>query len=367
MEMSQTSTLANNGIIEPGFWNGKRVFLTGHTGFKGVWLSLWLTQLGATVKGFSLPPEDTPNMFSALDMSSRMESVFGDIRDHKKLEEELVGFDPDIVYHLAAQPLVRKSYQEPVETFETNVIGTANLLDCCRTIKFLKSVLVVTTDKVYRNNEWCWPYREEDSLGGHDPYSASKAAAELVVQAYSKSFFHVSGQARLVTMRAGNIIGGGDWSVDRLLPDCVRAVSTGQSLEVRSPTAIRPWQHVTDALKGYLLLAQHLEISNSSSATAFNFGPSTDTHYSVRDILQIAQECWQGNLDWHVAEVEEKPHEAGTLMLDSALARKILKWQPSLNSRDAVRATVEWHTHFDSSPSDIVDMTLSQIAQSTDS
>lgn len=320
-------------------YRGKSVFLTGHTGFKGSWLAAWLVEMGARVSGFALPPSSSPNHWDLLELS--MADERGDIRDAAALRAALERARPDIVFHLAAQSLVRCSYREPLETWSTNVLGTATVLDACRSLPGLQAVVVVTTDKVYANREWPWGYREVDRLGGHDPYSASKAATELLCDSYAKAFFQQPGAPLLATARAGNVIGGGDWSEDRLIPDLVRAVASRQSLEIRSPGATRPWQHVLDCLSGYLLLGQRLLAGQRDVAESWNFGPGPADNRAVASVLESLQSHWPA-LQWHLTR-DGHPHEAGLLYLDSAKARSRLAWQPAWSLERALAATAEWY------------------------
>jgi CDP-glucose 4,6-dehydratase len=358
-------TAFGRAVPTPSFWSGKRIFLTGHTGFKGAWLSLWLNQLGAMVKGYALPPVTTPNLYDLLDISSNCESIIADIRDRQKLVSEIAHFEPEIIFHLAAQPLVRQSYESPVDTFETNFSGSLNLLESCRQVQSIKSVLIVTTDKVYENNEQQQSYCEDDPLGGHDPYSASKAAAELVASAYRKSFFDPEGRVQMVTMRAGNIIGGGDWSEERLIPDCVRALQNKTRLDIRSPNAVRPWQHVTDALMGYLILAEKMDAEEKLLPSAFNFGPIDRDKITVREILEMVNSKRQNKLDWRNTEIDDAPHEAAYLALDSTRASNLLGWRPAYDVRQSVERTLDWYDFFSGapSPSNLRQFTLSQISE----
>lgn len=323
-------------------YHNKRVLVTGHTGFKGSWLALWLQELGAKVYGLALAPDAYPNHWDLLQLDIKEYRI--DIRDSAAVVECLDSVQPEIVFHLAAQPLVRRSYQHPLETWSTNVIGTANLLDACRNINGLRAVIVVTTDKVYENNEWSWGYRETDPLGGHDPYSASKAATELVVDSFRKSFFNTPSSPLLATARAGNVIGGGDWSVDRLIPDLIRVVLTGDSLEIRSPFATRPWQHVLECLSGYLLLGQKLMEGKPEFGDAWNFGPEQEGNRAVSEILAHLKDSWP-QLNWHKSQ-EYQPHEANFLYLDSAKAKKILGWRSVWSIEDGLSATAEWYSKF---------------------
>jgi CDP-glucose 4,6-dehydratase len=327
-------------LPEPDFWQGKRVLLTGHTGFKGAWLALWLNQLGAQVIGISLAPVIQTNLFDLARVGEVSESHFCDIRNSAALADLVHSARPDVVLHLAAQALVRSSYRQPLETFATNVMGTANLLNALRRVDTVRSVVVVTTDKVYQNKEWCYPYREEDALGGHDPYSASKAAAELVTASYRASFLVERGVA-VASARAGNVIGGGDWSEDRLIPDAVRAWSENLPLHIRRPQAIRPWQHVLEPLCGYIKLAEKLW-SQPELAEAYNFGPQTFDAATVRNVVQLAQEAYgDGQVVW--GDASEGPHEAGWLVLEVAKTRNTLGVNPCWSLTEAVQRTMRWY------------------------
>lgn len=322
-----------------GVYSGRRVLLTGHTGFKGSWLALWLEGLGAVVTGAALPPSTTPNHWSLLQINAEDRRL--DIRDNAALAATIAEFAPEIVFHLAAQPLVRRSYREPLETWSTNVMGTANLLEACRQTSSIRAVVVVTTDKCYENMEWPWGYRENDRLGGHDPYSASKAAVELVAASYRNAFFSSPHAPLLATARAGNVIGGGDWSEDRLIPDLVRAGRNQQSLEIRSPNATRPWQHVLESLSGYLMLGQHLFEGKKEFAQAWNFGPESEGNRTVSEVLGHLANYWP-QMRWHVT-AQSQPHEANLLYLDSAKAHTLLKWQPVWALEEALGATAAWY------------------------
>ena len=324
----------------PSFWAGKRVLLTGHTGFKGAWLALWLDRLGAKVVGISLPPATTPNMASLAGIDRLIDSRIVDIRDADELIRQFRSASPEIVLHLAAQALVRTSYGEPLLTFGTNVQGTANVLEAVRSTGTARVVVAITTDKVYRNIEQLYPYRETDALGGHDPYSASKAAAEIVIASYRDSYLASKGVA-VASARAGNVIGGGDWSEDRLIPDAVRAWSTGRPLAIRRPHAFRPWQHVLEPLSGYLRLAERLW-TQSDLAGAYNFGPPTDEAASVRDVVQLARQSYgSGEVTW--GEGDEGPHEAGWLALETAKALHVLGTAPRWSLQTAVQRTMNWY------------------------
>ena len=325
-----------------GAYAGLRVLVTGHTGFKGSWLALWLQALGAQVAGVALAPNTEPSHWRLLDLDIPDHRC--DICDADALADIVAAVQPEIIFHLAAQPLVRRSYREPLATWSTNVMGTVNVLDAARRTGGVGAIVSVTTDKCYENREWPWGYRENDALGGHDPYSASKAAAEIAAASYRRSFFCGENAPLLATSRAGNVIGGGDWSEDRLIPDLVRAVGTGRPLEVRSPLATRPWQHVLESLSGYLLLGQRLLEGRQEFAQAWNFGPEPDGNQSVSEVLTRMQEHWP-QLAWHTA-AETQPHEATLLYLDSAKARGQLGWQPIWTLPQALLATAAWYRDF---------------------
>ena len=320
-------------------YKNKNVLVTGHTGFKGSWLSLWLESLGARVMGLALAPESSPSHWDLL--SLQIKSLHLDIRDADGLKRVVDNENPEIVFHLAAQPLVRRSYRTPLETWSTNVLGTANILEACRHNPSVRAIVVVTTDKCYENREWVWGYRETDRLGGHDPYSASKAGVELVASSFRNSFFSDGDSALLATARAGNVIGGGDFSEDRLIPDVVRAAQSCESLEVRSPNATRPWQHVLDCLSGYLLLGEKLLGRDATFASAWNFGPDEAGDKRVQEVLEKFQ-AQMSNINWFSSDVEQV-HEANFLHLDSSKARQILLWQPVWEFEEAVRKTAEWY------------------------
>ncbi|WP_105441364.1 CDP-glucose 4,6-dehydratase [Neorhizobium sp. T25_13] len=333
--------LAVTGGARPdrGFWSGKRVVLTGHTGFKGAWLSIWLGRLGAEVTGIALPPETQPSLF-ALARPDLKEGHFQDIRDAARLAELVRSASPEIVMHLGAQALVRPSYQDPLGTFATNVLGTANLLEAVRSVPSARVIVAITTDKVYRNLEHAFPYRETDHLGGHDPYSASKAASEIVIASYRDSFLREKGVA-VASARAGNVIGGGDWSADRLLPDAVRAWQSGNTLSVRRPEAKRPWQHVLEPLSAYLVLAERLW-SDPSIGDAFNFGPISHEAAPVRQVIEIARTSF-GRGEVQYGDGAEGPHEAGWLALETAKARHMLDVEPRWSLAEAVDRTMKWY------------------------
>lgn len=327
--------------MHSGFWKNKSVFLTGHTGFKGGWIAHWLTELGAHVHGYALAPPTEPNFFTETELQERIaSSTINDIRDLEKLSTAIKQAKPDILIHMAAQPLVRESYDTPVETFAANVIGTVNVLEAVRQAGTIKAIVNITTDKCYENKEWLWPYRENDRLGGHDPYSASKACAEVAAAAYRNSFLVEAG-IHLASVRAGNVIGGGDWATDRLIPDFLRAIDRGETLTIRSPNAVRPWQHVLEPLSGYLLLAEKLYEQGEAFAEAWNFGPHDEDAKPVSWIVERLCEQMPGS-KWQT-ENTKQPHEAGLLKLDSSKAKTKLSWTPRWKLETSLTKTVEWH------------------------
>ena len=322
------------------FWRGKRVLLTGHTGFKGSWLALWLQRLGAEVTGIAMPPNTAPSLFELAHIAKGIESYFCDIRDPDELARTVAVAQPEVVFHLAAQPLVRESYRTPLVTLSSNIMGTAHLLDALRGLDSVRVAVMVTTDKVYRNHEWSYPYREDDSLGGHDPYSASKAASEIVIASYRDSFLAAQGVA-IASARAGNVIGGGDWSQDRLIPDAVRAWQSDQPLDIRHPQAIRPWQHVLEPLAGYLALAEKLS-AQPALAGAYNFGPPTHQSATVGEVVELACSAYgTGKISY--SNNSNEPHEAGCLALESAKARISLGVKPKWALGETVHRTMTWY------------------------
>ena len=336
-------------MIDTSFWRGKRVFVTGHTGFKGSWLSQWLLKLGAVVRGYSLNPPTEPSLFAALGLEQKLDHRVGDIRDADYLLRSMIEFKPEFVFHLAAQPLVRLSYKEPRLTYETNVMGTLNLYEAARACESVRVVVSITTDKCYENREWVWGYRESDPMGGFDPYSSSKGCAEILSSAYRRSYFNPESYGKthhvaLATARAGNVIGGGDWAQDRLVPDCVRALSRNETIHIRSPRATRPWQHVLEPLAGYLLLAQRMSDDGVSFSEAWNFGPGEDGFMDVENVVKNVISAW-GHGQYEIA-ADADYHEAQLLKLDISKARTCLKWSPKIDTVTAIANTVEVYKIF---------------------
>ncbi len=335
LDLSGTST------VDPAFWAGKHVFLTGHTGFKGSWLSLWLQSMGVRVYGFALEPDTDPALFDIGNVGAGMTSQTGDIRDLPILANAMAAFDPEIVIHMAAQPLVRESYKDPVGTYATNVMGTVHVLEAARSCPNLRAIVSVTTDKCYENKEWSWGYRESEPMGGHDPYSNSKGCAELVSAAYRSSFFSEAGSAAVATARAGNVIGGGDWAADRLIPDILRAFDASAPVPIRNPLATRPWQHVLEPLSGYLTLAQKLWQGGQDFAQGWNFGPRDDDAQPVQQIVERMVTLWGDGAAWE-RDAGYHPHEANYLKLDISLARERLSWSPRWSLADTLTRIVAW-------------------------
>lgn len=337
-------------MISKEFWKGKRVLITGHTGFKGSWLSIWLTELCADVIGYALDPNTENDNFVLSGLKDKMVDIRGDIRDYQKLVEVFKTYQPEIIFHLAAQPLVRPSYIQPKETYDINVGGTVNVLEAIRNTESVKAAVIITTDKCYENKEWVWGYRESDPLGGYDPYSSSKGAAELVISGYRNSFFNPDkfnqhGKA-IASARAGNVIGGGDWAKDRIIPDCIRALKNNQSIAIRNPWATRPWQHVLEPLNGYLLLAYRLIENGEKYAGAWNFGPDDSSVIPVNEVVNKVVKYW-GCGEWIDLSNSNNPHEANLLSLDCSKAKTFLKWRPAFNIDDAIRLTVEWYKNYE--------------------
>ena len=333
------------GKVDINFWKGKKVFLTGHNGFKGSWLSLWLQSMGAVVKGYSLNVNTEPSLFVEANVSKGMESEVGDIRNLEQLTESMVSFSPDILIHMAAQPLVRLSYLEPVDTYTTNVIGTVNVLEAARKCSNLKAIVSVATDKCYENKEWEWGYRENEPMGGHDPYSSSKGCAELVTSSYRRSFFTSEHTASLASARAGNVIGGGDWAKDRLIPDILTAFEKSKPVVIRNPLSTRPWQHVLEPLSGYLVLAQQLYQNGDEFAEAWNFGPKDEDCKPVSWILDQMVKAWGNDASWSL-DKNNNPHEAGFLKLDCSKAFQKLSWTPKWDLKFTLESIIKWHKVF---------------------
>jgi len=344
----------------------KKIFVTGHTGFKGAWLSFWLTSLGAEVIGYSLQPSTTPNMFNVLNLEKDLTSIIGDIRNKESLEKVLNKYKPDYIFHLAAQPLVRKSYHEPHLTFETNVMGTVNLLEAARKSNFEGSIINITSDKCYKNTENICNFKENDPMGGYDPYSSSKGASELVTSAYRNSFFNpenynISHKVALASARAGNVIGGGDWSEDRLIPDFVRALSKNEEIIIRNPHAIRPWQHVMECISGYLWLGAKLSENAQKYSESWNFGPDEDTAITVEEIVLKSIKLWgKGN---YKIVLEKNLKEAVSLKLDISKAKEKLNWQPIYNINQSLEKTIDWYKNFYEFKSDMYEYTKNQIEE----
>tara|TARA_B100000780_G_C21098921_1_gene443358 strand:- start:35 stop:1120 length:1086 start_codon:yes stop_codon:yes gene_type:complete len=324
------------------FWKGKKVFLTGHTGFKGSWISLWLQSCGAILAGYSLAPNSKLNLFDLALVADGMESVIGDIRDLEKLKKTMTDFSPEIVIHMAAQSLVRSSYKDPVDTYSTNVMGTVNLFEVIRKMDSVRAVINVTSDKCYENKERISGYSEDEPMGGNDPYSNSKGCSELVTNAYRSSFFNFSGSAKIASVRAGNVIGGGDWAEDRLIPDILRSFHEKKPVLIRNPYAIRPWQHVLEPLSGYLLLIEQLYLSNDEFASGWNFGPKDDDEKPVNTIVEYLIEKW-GHEQSYINDNSTQPHESQLLKLNISKARDQLGWEPKWNLFKALDSIIEWH------------------------
>jgi len=349
------------------FYSGRRVLVTGHTGFKGSWLVAWLRMLGAEVCGIALPPEQTPHLHGVLGHESAIKSISIDIRDAGALQSAVTAFRPEVVFHLAAQSLVKRGYDDPIGTVATNVLGTIHILEAARRAGSVRAMVNVTSDKCYQNQEWSWPYRENDPLGGADPYSASKGAAELLSAAYRQSFFSGPNAVAMATVRAGNVIGGGDWAADRLAPDIARAASSGQPVRLRRPDAVRPWQYVLEPLRGYLLLGYLLARHGSAFAEAWNFGPNAEGIVPVRDLTDLFLAQWYGRdpIANTVARVSPEMHETTALRLDISKARDRLRWEPVLSLLDGIRLTVAWYRAYYARQEDMRLVTVRQIDEYT--
>jgi CDP-glucose 4,6-dehydratase len=361
--------LVSMNVIFENAYRGKKVFLTGHTGFKGTWLLQWLHLLGAEIKGYALTPENKEDLFNLIKGEELCESIIADLRDGARLEQEILAFQPDFIFHLAAQPLVRLSYEIPAETFTVNAIGTAYVLDAVRKLTRACTVVLITTDKVYDNKEWVYPYRETDQLGGYDPYSASKACAELVIHSYVQSFFNPANfahhQKGIASARAGNVIGGGDWAKDRIIPDIVRALRDGLPVTVRNPQAVRPWQHVLEPLGGYLLLGAKLSTDHAIYGGAWNFGPYAEDNKTVSELVSTAIDIWgSGYFDCPV--LANQPHEAGLLKLDISKATSVLGWSSKYKSKEAISETINWYKAFAATPEKIAWYTADAIMKYAD-
>lgn len=328
------------------FFKSKKVFVTGHTGFKGSWMIQWLSMLGAEIKGYALAPPQDIDLYNTIQGDTLCDSIIANIMDFQRLQKEVEDFQPDIIFHMAAQPLVRYSYQEPLETFNTNVIGTANILETLKSVRKTCACVVITTDKVYENKEWHYPYRESDRLGGYDPYSASKACAELVVSSYRNSFFHPSQysvhQKSIASARAGNVIGGGDWSENRIIPDIIRSLQSDTPIVLRNPSSIRPWQHVLEPVGGYIQLAEKLYHSPEVYGHSWNFGPEDTDTYTVEELTKLGIKLW-GNGSYESQVDVHAPHEAKLLKLDISQAKNELHWKPKLNSEKAIEWTIDFY------------------------
>lgn len=355
--------------IEPAFWKDRRVFVTGHTGFMGGWLCLWLNRLGANVSGYALAPPTNPNLFDTISLQDRVASTIADIRDLTNLSKAMRDCAPEIVLHLAAQPLVGNAFDNPVETFDTNIMGTVHMLETIRRTPTVQAALIVTTDKVYENQEWAWGYRECDPLGGHEPYGVSKACAELVVDAFRQSYFSDRRDIGIATIRAGNIIGGGDWAENRLIPDAVRAFSTGQPLFLRNPDATRPWQHVLDPLRAYLILGQRLTEDPGKWSGPWNLGPAEDDALPVSAIADELVRLWGDGACWQSENAPSdnkltgnKARESQQLVLSSSRAANELEWRPSWRIKRALAASIEWY-RANLAHQDMVELSMQQISQ----
>ena len=349
--------------IDPAFWNGKKVFLTGHTGFKGTWLSLWLQSMGCEVTGYALPPETEPNLFEMAHVADGMNSLIGDIREFEPLRDAMIAAQPDIVLHLAAQALVRPSYDHPLETYATNVMGTAHLLEAGRSVPSVRAVVIITSDKCYENREWERGYVETDAMGGHDPYSSSKGCSELVTSAYRNSFFSSDeSTCAIASGRAGNVIGGGDWATDRIVPDTLMAFMRGEAANIRNPNAVRPWQHVLEPLHGYLLLAERLHKDGRTFAEGWNFGPDDESSVPVGTMVQKMEAIWGSDVRSEINVDPNAVHEATLLRLDCSKAVERLDWHPKLQLDDTLKWTVEWYRQLHQE-ADMRAFTLDQIKQ----
>ena len=349
--------------INKKFWEEKTILITGHTGFKGSWLSIWLNMFGANLHGYALQPDTKPNMFETAGVKKIIKSNISDIRDYNKLLAVIKKCQPQIIFHLAAQPLVRQSYKDPLETYQTNVLGTANLLEAARFVKSVRAVIVITSDKCYENKESNYAYKESDPLGGFDPYSSSKACSEIVTAAYRNSFFKDSDTA-IASARAGNVVGGGDWAADRLVPDCIKAWIKNKTVEIRYPQAIRPWQHVLEPLAGYIILAEKLYKHGGKFARAWNFGPNENNIKNVAFLTDNIAKLWGKKAKWKIT-TKKQPHEAMLLKLNCSMAKTKLSWRPCWNIETTLEKTVQWYKTYLNNPKNIIDTTIEQINQYT--
>lgn len=337
-------------MINQQFWKNKRVLITGHNGFKGSWLSIWLKMLGAEVIGYALDPYTEYDNFVVTGLQNKITNIVGDVRDYQRLLDVFKQHMPEIVFHLAAQTIVRESYRYPKETYDVNIGGTVNLLECCRLTESVKTIINVTSDKCYENNEWIWAYRENDTLGGYDPYSSSKGCCEIVTNAFRRSFFNPEKYEEhgknLSSVRAGNVIGGGDWRVDRLIPDCIRALEKNKPISIRNPKAIRPWQHAFEPLSGYLLLASKMHEEPNRFCGAWNFGPFYDSMITVGEIADLVTQKWKGSNTWEETSSKDSLSEANTLRLDITKALTLLEWRPIWSIEEAVKVTIDWYKNY---------------------
>lgn len=356
--------LGRYGRLDKDFYNGKNVLITGHTGFKGSWLTSWLIKLGANVTGYALNPPTNPSMFELCEVDKRIRSIIGDVRDRESLSKTINNCKPDIIFHLAAQPLVRTSYNDPVYTYETNVMGTVNLLESVRDSSSVRVVINITTDKCYKNKEAFWGYREYDRLGGYEPYSSSKACSELITESYRNSFFNLKEYNKhgvaIATARAGNVIGGGDFAKDRLIPDCIRSIINNEKILIRSPKAVRPWQHVLEPLRGYIMLAEKLYKEGEKYSGAWNFGPNEDNEKNVEYIVNRICSLWKGNSTYKI-DKNNHPHETTYLKLDSYKARNLLNFRPKLNIDKTLEQVVKWTREYISNKENLYNFTIAQI------
>ncbi len=345
-------------LVEPEFWNNKRIFVTGHTGFKGSWLCIWLQYMGAILKGYSLEPDTDPSMFRLINVESQINTEYGDILNYEALAKSMKSFNPDILIHLAAQPIVQLSYLEPQKTYLTNIMGTVNVFEAARRCPNLQTIVNITSDKCYENNEWVWGYREHDRLGGFDPYSSSKACSELITNSYRNSFFKYENAPGIATARAGNVIGGGDWSANRLFPDIIRSIENRSKLIIRNPNAFRPWQHVLDCLSGYLVLCQNLHLDTSLSG-GWNFGPDNSDIRTVEWMLNYVKAKFEYSFSW-ILEEDKNAHESQMLKLDVNKSKFQLDWQARWTTEQSIDKTLNWYSNYLSS-NDLKETTLNQI------